>query len=312
MLKENNDEMKRFHEEKFQDLSSRLDRLEVQCNKVSELEKNVADLRKELNALRDDNVDLKNKQNNDEQRQRRFCLRISGITIPTHVTNNYLLAKYLYTNIFEQIMKLDKYIYDKNTPWHSIIEVAHELIYKRKKGQKKTIPGKNLIVRFHSREVVMAILHNKNKFLNNLANSSDSADKKLSKIKIYADLTKSNADRRKAFQEDPAVKQAYFTNHLKFVLHGNERVFVSKHISDTPLGIAGKQFYNQAIRKRPADNSSRHTSKRNNDNTRTRGRAVQQNRSSSASGGDGGGDGDSDDENDDERFGSPTGHTSSH
>ncbi len=193
---------------------------------------------------------LKSNANDAEQRLRKFSLRISGFDIPTSITDSIGLAKLLYNSLFFRILSFDPNFDHLGLNWYQAVEIAHD--FKKSRNPNSTDyeharDSNNIIVRFHSREIVMSILQNKKKAFKAFETSSDPYIRDLAKVSIFPDLTQINLDRKKQFYKDPAVSSSWFNNRLKFRIHGNQsKVFTSYKLNEMPIDIVPRHEYDRA------------------------------------------------------------------
>jgi hypothetical protein len=164
----------------------------------SELSKELADKSTIIN-------NMLHKQNNLEQYNRSWSIRLAGISIPPEdSTNPVIVMRHVYDNALLPILKgaLSRGLLQNIPPCEQLLETAHIL------------PGKNdnkprpIIARFYSRNMRAMMFQLKKEFAHKATSSNSNTSNSQSRsprlsFPFYEDLTSTNFKLLKALADDP-------------------------------------------------------------------------------------------------------------
>ena len=176
-------------------------------------------LNDEQETMKKDIKSLQKDQNDKEQRNRNYSIRIFNLPLPSNLSNNPIgTLNHVYNTIIQPILNIaveSKEIMEV-PPVLQLLEFGHTLKYptssSSNSGKKTTIPP--IIVRFFSRSFRLLVLKNKKSFLGKLKGPDKPA------VFITEDLTSVNFRLMKELSEDKTrIEKCFSMNgQIKFIL----------------------------------------------------------------------------------------------
>lgn len=218
-------------QEKVDKVEQRMDQVEGECGKKDRMQ-----------TLKNTNW-----QNDAEQRQRSYSVRVFNLTLPVTVIENAAVAKYVFEEVFIHMLKRTE---DTVSGWRNYIENAH------------TLPSKNsvrpIIVRFYSRISVNSILTHKREVMKEL-------EKTIGKVYINPDVTNANANKMYNLRKDTRIQQVWFAGKIKIKVYNSDKIFIFKSLEQGIDDLVPKHILERAETAK-RDNNQDRTETDNGDN----------------------------------------------
>ena len=178
--------------------------------------RSIKDLSQKCETLTNEVYKVKTIQNDQEQRQRNYSIRIFNFPVTdAQKKNNPALIKHIYSSLLQPILLSCKDEIDTIPAPLDLIEMAHPLKSSKNAPENSHPP---IILRFFSRTFRLLVLKNKKKILD----SMNLAKSKSSRIFVTEDLTKMNYSRLMELSKDETVDRCYSLNgQIKYILKGD-------------------------------------------------------------------------------------------
>ena len=210
-------------QEKVDKVEQRMDQVEGECGKKDRMQ----------------TIKNTNWQNDAEQRQRSYSVRVCNLTLPVTVIENAAVAKYVFEVVFIHMLKRTE---DTVSGWRNYIENAH------------TLPSKNsvrpIIVRFYSRISVNSILTHKREVMKEL-------EKTIGKVYINPDVTNANANKMYNLRKDTKIQQVWFAGKIKIKVYNSDKIFIFKSLEQGIDDLVPKHILERAETAKRDNNQDR-------------------------------------------------------